>query len=230
MISIEQLYTKVNIVRYYFMDEKDNSSVKCKKLAVMGGTFDPIHYGHLVTAEAVRDKFKLNKVLFMPTGNPPHKVSRVTSEPNHRYLMTVLATITNPYFEVSRMEIDRKGFTYTVDTIKELRKIYGEDAEIFFITGADAILEILTWHNVEELLKICSFVAATRPGFHGKDMEQKLNEIKSKYKEEIFSIEVPSLAISSTDIRNRIKNGKTINYLLPEAVEHYIRKSNLYLE
>lgn len=212
------------------MNAIDYSPNKRQRFAVMGGTFDPIHYGHLVTAEAVRDKFKLDKVLFVPTGNPPHKMSRATSDPEHRYLMTVLATITNPYFDVSRLEIDRTGITYTVDTIKDLRKIYGENAEIYFITGADAILEILTWYNVEELFKICCFVAATRPGFHGKDMEQKLNEIKSKYNQEIFSIEVPSLAISSTDIRDRIKNCKTIRYLLPEAVEHYIRKSNLYLE
>ncbi|HCJ58238.1 nicotinate-nucleotide adenylyltransferase [Lutispora sp.] len=199
-----------------------------KRFAVMGGTFDPIHYGHLVTAEAVRDKFKLDKVLFMPTKNPPHKMHRPASDVNHRYLMTVLATITNPYFEVSRLEIERSGMTYTVDTIRALRSIHGDDAEIYFITGADAILEILTWHNVEELLGICRFVAATRPGFYRKDMEQKLMEIKSKYDKEIFSIEVPSLAISSTDIRDRILNNKTIRYLLPEAVEHYIRKSRLY--
>lgn len=212
------------------MKVKGNNHNNSARFAVMGGTFDPIHYGHLVTAEAVRDEFKLDKVIFMPSGNPPHKMSRATSDPSHRYLMTVLATITNPYFEVSRAEIDRSGITYTVDTIRELRNIYGENAEIYFITGADAILEIFTWHNVEELFKICSFVAATRPGFHGKDMEQKLNEIKSNYRKEIFSIEVPSLAISSTDIRNRIKNGKTIRYLLPEAIEDYIRKSSLYLE
>ncbi|MDD2481765.1 MAG: nicotinate-nucleotide adenylyltransferase [Lutispora sp.] len=209
------------------INEKNKSY---KRFAVMGGTFDPIHYGHLVTAEAVRDKFELDKVLFMPTKNPPHKMHRPTSDVNHRYLMTVLATITNPYFEVSRLEIERTGLTYTVDTIRELRNIYGEDAQIYFITGADAILEILTWHNVEELLGICQFVAATRPGFYGKDMEQKLIDIKSKYNKEIFSIEVPSLAISSTDIRNRIKNSKTIRYLLPEAVEHYIRKSKLYTD
>ncbi|WP_372996545.1 nicotinate-nucleotide adenylyltransferase [Lutispora sp.] len=201
-----------------------------KRFAVMGGTFDPIHYGHLVTAEAVRDKFKLEKVLFMPTNNPPHKMHRPTTDAYHRYLMTVLATITNPYFEVSRLEIERSGITYTVDTIRELRRIHGEDAEIYFITGADAILEILTWHNVEELLGMCQFVAATRPGFYYHDMEQKLEEIKSKYDKEIYSIEVPSLAISSTDIRYRINNNKTIRYLLPESVEHYIRKNNLYLE
>ncbi len=209
---------------------KENHKKAKVRFAVMGGTFDPIHYGHLVTAEAVRDEYDLDKVIFMPSGNPPHKMARATSDANHRYLMTVLATTTNPYFEVSRAEIDRVGITYTVDTIRELRNAYGEDAEIYFITGADAILEIFTWHNVEELFRICFFVAATRPGFHGKDMEQKLNEIKSKYKKEIFKIEVPSLAISSTDIRNRIKNGKTVRYLLPEAIEDYIRKFRLYME
>ncbi|SHI70119.1 nicotinate-nucleotide adenylyltransferase [Lutispora thermophila] len=211
------------------MDKNDRVNIY-KRLAVMGGTFDPIHYGHLVTAEAVRDKFQLEKVLFMPTKNPPHKMNRLTTDAYHRYLMTVLATITNPYFEVSRLEIERSGITYTVDTIRELRKIHGDDAEIYFITGADAILEILTWHNVEELLGMCQFVAATRPGFYGYEMEQKLEEIKSKYGKEIYSIEVPSLAISSTDIRNRIKNNKTIRYLLPESVEHYIRKNGLYVK
>ena len=212
------------------MIDKCNINDSKYKLAIMGGTFDPIHYGHLVTAEAIRDKFKLDKVIFMPAGNPPHKASRVISDANHRHLMTVLATVTNPYFEVSRMELDREGITYTVDTIRELRQIYGEDTRMFFITGADAILEILTWRNIDRLLKKCCFVAATRPGFHGEDMEQKLDEIRSIYKEEVFSIEVPSLAISSTDIRNRIRTNQTISYLLPEAVENYIRKNNLYSE
>lgn len=201
-----------------------------KRFAVMGGTFDPIHYGHLVTAEAVREQFQLEKVLFMPTKNPPHKRNRLVTDSYHRYLMTVLATITNPYFEVSRLEIEREGVTYTVDTIRELRQIHGEDAEIFFITGADAVLEILTWHNVEELLGMCQFVAATRPGFYDHDMSKKLEEIKTKYNKEIYRIEVPSLAISSTDIRNRIKNNKTVRYLLPESVEYYIRKNKLYID
>ena len=212
------------------MKVRKNKNYDRIRFAVMGGTFDPIHYGHLVTAEAVRDEYKLDKVLFMPSGTPPHKMNRTTSDSDHRYLMTAFATITNPYFEVSRAEIDRTGITYTVDTIEELRKDYGENAEIYFITGADAILEIFTWRNVERLFKMCFFVAATRPGIHGKDMEEKLNEIEAIYRKKIFSIEVPSLAISSTDIRNRIKNSKTVRYLLPESVENYIRKKGLYLE
>jgi len=144
--------------------------------------------------------------------------------------MTVLATTTNPYFEVSRIETDRQGITYTVDTLKELRNIYGEKAEIYFITGADAILEIFSWQNVDELFNLCFFVAATRPGYYKERVEQKLKEIESNYKKKIYGIEVPSLAISSTDIRNRIKNGKTIRYLLPEAIEDYIRKCDLYTE
>lgn len=200
------------------------------RFAVMGGTFDPIHYGHLVTAEAVRDEYDLDKVLFMPSGNPPHKMGKSPSDANHRYLMTVLATTTNPYFEVSRIEVDRQGITYTVDTLRELRNIYGEKAEIYFITGADAILEIFSWQNVDELFNLCFFVAATRPGYYKERVEQKLKEIESNYKKKIYDIEVPSLAISSTDIRNRIKNDKTIRYLLPEAAEDYIRKCNLYME
>jgi nicotinate-nucleotide adenylyltransferase len=200
------------------------------KIAIMGGTFDPIHYGHLVAAEAVRDRFQLDKVIFIPAGNPPHKNIKNITDSIHRYNMTMLATATNPYFEVSRIEIDRIGITYTVDTIKELRKEYGTVVELFFITGADALLEILTWHKVEELLELCHFVAATRPGFNLKDLEQKLYEIKSKYSKEIFHIEIPSLAISSTDIRDRVKSNHTIKYLLPESVEQYIHKYGLYRE
>ncbi len=201
-----------------------------RKIAVMGGTFDPIHYGHLVAAEAVRDRFQLDKVIFIPAGNPPHKNSKNITDSSHRYNMTMLATATNPYFEVSRIEIDRKGITYTVDTIKQLRALYCAIDELYFITGADAVLEILTWHKVEELLKLCNFVAATRPGFDLRDLEQKLHEIKSKYGKEIFHIEIPSLAISSTDIRNRVRSNHTIKYLLPESVEQYILKYGIYRE
>ncbi len=201
-----------------------------RKLGIMGGTFDPIHYGHLVAAEAVRDRFQLDKVLFIPSGNPPHKNSKNVTDAIHRYNMTLLATAANPYFEVSRIEIDRKGITYTIDTIKELMTLYGSGTELFFITGADALLEILTWYKVDELLKLCNFVAATRPGFNKKDLEQKLHEIKSKYSKEVFQIEIPSLAISSTDIRTRVNNNHTFKYLLPESVEQYIIKHGIYRE
>ncbi|NLP46708.1 MAG: nicotinate-nucleotide adenylyltransferase [Epulopiscium sp.] len=200
----------------------------CKKLAIMGGTFNPIHYGHLVTAEAVRYQFHINKVLFMPTGHPPHKPFFDISHTEHRYLMTVLATVTNPYFDVSRIEIDREGITYTIDTIRYLKKIYGNDVELFFITGADAIHEILNWKDPEELLRLCTFVGVTRPEYHKKDLLMKIEELRQQYGSKVHFLEVPSLAISSSDIRKRVKENRPIKYLVPESVENYILKFGLY--
>lgn len=200
------------------------------RLAIMGGTFDPIHYGHLVAAEAVRVGFDLDKVLFIPTGNPPHKKFKKITDAKHRYEMTVLATKNNPYFEVSRIEIDRVGTTYTVDTILQLKKIYGEDTQLFFITGADALLEIHTWYNFEQLLNMCELVAASRPGFDQSELEQKRQEIQSKYHKNIHVIEIPSLAISSTDIRERVRSNRPIRYLLPEEVQQYITEHSIYRE
>jgi len=200
------------------------------KIGIMGGTFDPIHYGHLVTAEAVRAEFQLDKVIFVPAGNPPHKVKRNVTDKKHRYLMTILATVTNPHFEVSAIEIEREGYTYTIDTIREFKRIYGEKAELYFITGADAIMEIFTWKSADELLKLCVFVAATRPGFEKSLVDQKLEETKNIYGKQIYKVTVPSLAISSTDIRERVLEGRPIKYLLPESVERYIQKYKIYTE
>lgn len=196
----------------------------------MGGTFDPIHYGHLVAAEVSREEFCLDKVIFMPSGRPPHKQQRIITDAEQRYLMAVLAVSSNPTFEVSRLEVDKDELTYTFDTVAELQRIYGENTKIYFITGADAVLELLTWYRIKELLGICSFIAVTRPGFDKYDLEQKIGEITSKYNSEIICIEVPLLAISSTDIRERCRNGKTIKYLLPEAVEKYIGEKGFYGE
>lgn len=201
---------------------------KLYRLGLMGGTFDPIHYGHLVTAEEARTQFKLDEVIFVPTGKPPHKKNYTVSNTEHRFLMTMLAVMSNPCFSVSRTEIDRKGYSYTIDTILQFRNTYGENTEIFFITGADAILEILTWKNVENLMKECRFIAATRPGFNLYDLKQKFPEIESLYRNSVHFMEVPALSISSTDIRQRIGEARTIKYLLPEAVAHYIYKSHLY--
>lgn len=203
---------------------------KSNRIGVMGGTFDPIHYGHLVAADVARAEFGLSKVIFVPAGNPPHKQSHIITDSEHRYLMTVLATSSNPDFEVSRIEVEKDELTYTVDTVKDLLRIYGENSTIYFITGADAVLELLSWHKIGELLTICKFIAVTRPGFDKRDLEQKIGEISSKYNVEIICIEVPLLAISSTDIRERCKNGKPIKYLLPEAVEEYIANNELYKE
>lgn len=210
-----------------YEDAVDNGQ---SRIGIMGGTFDPIHYGHLAAAEAARIEFGLCKVIFMPAGNPPHKQSQKISDAEHRYRMTALATSSNSGFEVSRLEVDKAGITYTFDTMKELRNIYGEAPAIYFITGADAVLELLTWYKIGELLTLCKFIAVTRPGFDIWKLEQKIAEISSKYDGEIICLEVPLLEISSTDIRERIKNGKPVKYLLPEEVEAYIHKNGLYKE
>lgn len=194
------------------------------RIGIMGGTFDPIHYGHLVTAEEALVQFNLDKVVFMPTGNPVRKTHRKVTPAEHRYLMTVIATASNPDFEVSRMEVDRPGPTYTVDTMLALRKELGPETDLYFITGADAVWEILTWKDSEALAGVCSFIAATRPGydlsrFSGEDAERMRVEF----------MEVPALAISSTDIRRRVAERRPIRYLLPEAVAAYVRKNDLYV-
>ncbi len=200
---------------------------KYKRIAVMGGSFNPIHNGHLVAAEAVRQEMDIERVIFIPAGSSPHKESDPMYN-EHRYLMTVLATVTNPDFEVSRTEIDRMGKSYTIDTIRELRHKCSKDCEIYFITGADAIAEILTWKDPEELLSMCKFVAVTRPGYDKTKLKATIDTLNTKYKGNIEFLEIPALSISSTDIRNRVTAGKTIKYLVPESVENYILKFGLY--
>ena len=201
-----------------------------KRIAIMGGTFDPIHYGHLVTAEAVRQEFQIDQVLFIPTGRPPHKSAKKVSDPEKRYLMTLLATESNDNFFASRLEIDRSGYTYTIDTIHALKEIYGSDTEIFFITGADAFFQIFNWHNAEELLKSCTFVAATRPGYNKEELLSRVQATQNHPLHKFHFVEVPALAISSSDIRDRVQSGRSIKYLLPESVERFIQKYHLYKE
>ncbi|HHV54393.1 MAG TPA: nicotinate-nucleotide adenylyltransferase [Firmicutes bacterium] len=198
------------------------------KLGIMGGTFDPIHYGHLVTAEAVRAEFHLDQVLFVPTGQPAHKPPGTTTDAKHRYTMAVLATLTNPHFDVSRVDIERPGYTYTIDTLTDLRKIYGPATEFYFITGADAILEILSWKEPDELFRLSAFVAATRPGYDLDRLEHALGDLYRRHADQIKVIEVPAMAISSTDIRERVRSGRPIRYLVPETVASYIYKNGLY--
>lgn len=202
----------------------------CKSIAIMGGTFDPIHNGHLVTAEAVRHRFNVDKVVFIPTGQPAHKRDKEVTHNEHRYLMTVLATMRNENFEVSRLEIDRAGDTYTVDTIETLRSICNPDVRLYFITGADAIHKLMTWKEPERLLSMCDFVAVTRPGYDKKRLFGDIREIRERFASRIHFLEVPSLAISSSDIRERAKKGMPIKYLLPQAVVDYINKFELYQE
>lgn len=193
----------------------------------MGGTFDPIHYGHLVTAEAVMHEYQIDQVLFIPSGQPPHKTEGQVTPADHRYLMTLLATETNPRFFSSRIELDRKGYTYTIDTIRELKEMY-PGSEIYFITGADAFSNILSWKNPELLLSSCHFVAATRPGYSRAKAAPQIEALMDRHADTLHYLEVPALSISSSEIRARVKEGRPIKYLLPETVENYIYKHGLY--
>jgi nicotinate-nucleotide adenylyltransferase len=195
-----------------------------ERLGVMGGTFDPIHYGHLVTAEAALAEFHLDEVVFVPTGQPWMKAGRDVAAPEDRYLMTVIATSSNPRFSVSRIEIERDGPTYTVETLQELRRQRRDDAELFFITGADAILEIFQWKHPDEALNLAHFIAATRPGYDVARFEREAPTSHPK----ISVMAVPALAISSSDIRRRVREGRPVRYLVPEGVQTYIEKSQLY--
>ncbi|WP_053956983.1 nicotinate-nucleotide adenylyltransferase [Inediibacterium massiliense] len=199
------------------------------KIGIMGGTFDPIHYGHLVIAEQIRCEYDLEKIIFIPAGIPPHKADSCLTDGKHRYFMTLLATITNPHFEVSKIELESNEISYTIRTIEKLKKIYREDTELFFITGADAICELGTWKSVDKLSRLCKFIAATRPGMNSSHVDEKIKELKQKYGTCIKKIDLPALAISSTDIRNRVSKGQSIKYLLPEPVEYYVYKNNLYI-
>lgn len=191
----------------------------------MGGTFDPIHIGHLVTAEEALWQFDLDEVLFVPTGQPWMKEGGDVSPAEDRYLMTVIATASNPHFRVSRLDVDRQGPTYTVDTLRSLRDEYGEDTKLFFVTGADAILEIFRWKDRDELLELAHFIAATRPGY---DIERFEAEQPGVEHPSVTVMDIPALAISSTDIRERVAKRLPIRYLVPEGVKAYIDKAGLY--
>ncbi len=187
------------------------------RIGVMGGTFDPIHNGHLVAASEVRQHFDLDEVVFVPTGQPYQK--RDVSEAEHRYLMTVIATASNPDFTVSRVDIDRDGPTYTIDTLRELRAARPE-AELFFISGADAVAQILEWKDAQELFSLAHFVAVSRPGHP--------LIVSGLPEEHVSLLEVPALAISSTDCRSRVSRGFPVWYLVPDGVVQYISKYHLY--
>jgi len=193
------------------------------RLGVMGGTFDPIHHGHLVAASEVAAAFDLDEVVFVPTGHPWQKADRVVSAAEDRYLMTVIATASNPRFTVSRVDIDRDGPTYTVDTLKDLRAERGDDVDFYFITGADALAQILTWRGVEELFELAHFVGVTRPG-----SELDASAVAHLPADRLTLMEVPALAISSTDCRERSMAGHPIWYLVPDGIVQYIHKRGLY--
>ena len=213
------------------LQQEDADLTGVKRVGLMGGTFDPVHQGHLVTAEAVRNIFQLDKVVFVPSGQPPHKTEKKITPKEKRLLMTELATVTNPFFAVSPVELNRAGYSYSADTVSFFRSHMDPDSELFFITGADAIMEILTWKRLDGLFAGCTLVAATRPGFQPKVMAEWLGkQLKPEYLEKVVTVEVPAMAISSTDIRNRVAMGRSIKYLVPETVEQYIYKQGLYAD
>lgn len=213
----------VSLAETKIRTETNNSFFGLKKIGVIGGTFDPIHNGHLTAAENVREALGLDKVIFMPTGHTPYKKHGVSSG-EYRYIMARIAAESNEYFCVSSMETSKSGFSYTADTICQLRKQCDSDAEIYFITGTDVIEDITRWKDFDRLSKICCFAAVTRPGYEAGDAVEKL--IKDGIN--IKLVEAPALEISSSMIRRKTANGTTIKYLLPEAVEKYIKVHGLY--
>ncbi|MYW02962.1 nicotinate-nucleotide adenylyltransferase [Streptomyces sp. SID3343] len=195
-------------------------SERNRRVGVMGGTFDPIHHGHLVAASEVAGQFDLDEVVFVPTGRPWQKDTQEVSSPEDRYLMTVIATASNPTFSVSRVDIDRAGETYTLDTLRDLREAAPAGTEFFFITGADALSQIFGWHNAHEMFELAHFVGCTRPGHTLSDPGFPDGGVSL--------VEVPALAISSTDIRARVAGGNPVWYLVPDGVVQYISKRGLY--
>ena len=191
-----------------------------RRVGVMGGTFDPIHHGHLVAASEVASLFALDEVMFVPTGQPWQKDGREVATAEDRYLMTVIATASNPSFSVSRVDVDRAGPTYTIDTLRDLGNRLPDDAELFFITGADALNQILTWRDVSELFDLAHFIAVTRPGHELSDVGLPEGRVSL--------VEIPALAISSTDVRERIAAQRPVWYLVPDGVVQYIAKRGLY--
>lgn len=199
--------------------DTNSRGVRRRRIGIMGGTFDPIHHGHLVAASEVQHYLDLDQVIFVPTGEQPFKKGQRVSTAEHRYLMTVIATASNPRFSVSRVDIDRGGTTYTIDTLHDLHKIY-PDADMFFITGADVIPQILKWKDTSELWNLAHFVGVNRPGH-----ELNTSPLPDGA---VTVLEIPAMAISSTGVRNRVKNGVPVWYLVPDGVVQYINKYHLY--
>jgi nicotinate-nucleotide adenylyltransferase len=191
-----------------------------RRLGVMGGTFDPIHHGHLVAASEVQSWFDLDEVVFVPTGQPWQKDDRGVSAAEDRYLMTVIATASNPRFSVSRVDVDRPGPTFTVDTLRDIAAARGPDWDLYFITGADALAKIVTWQDADEVFRLAHFVGCTRPG-------HELSSVGLP-PDRVTLVEVPALAISSTDCRHRVAAGEPIWYLVPDGVVQYVSKRRLY--
>jgi nicotinate-nucleotide adenylyltransferase len=204
--------------------DRGAAAPRSRRVGIMGGTFDPVHHGHLVAASEVQAWFGLDEVVFVPTGQPWQKSAQRVSPGEHRYLMTVIATASNPRFSVSRVDVDRGGPTYTIDTLRDLRARRPED-EFFFITGADALAQILTWRDHGEIFELACFVGCTRPGHR---LEPDV--LAGLPADRLTLVEIPALAISSTDCRERVERGEPVWYLVPDGVVQYIAKHGLYRE
>ncbi|MBC3797973.1 nicotinate-nucleotide adenylyltransferase [Acetobacterium tundrae] len=199
-----------------------------EKIGLLGGTFNPIHTGHLLLAESARDQYKLDKVLFIPTGNNPFKLSQDEISKGDRLKMVELAIASNPYFETMTYEIDQNGLTYTIDTVNKIKEIY-PDSDLYFIAGADLMFEITLWKGASELLKAVIFITTFRPGYSHENLDIRIKELREIYGASIFKLCTTEMAIASSDIRSRIRNGYSIRYLLPETVEKHIYVHQLYL-
>ncbi len=202
--------------------------VEKRKIGIMGGTFDPIHCGHLFIAETALDVFQLDKVLFIPAGDPPHKNEKLITDSGHRFQMIKLAIEDNQNFEASDMEIMKQEKSYTIETIKILRRQYGEETDLYFITGTDAFVGLETWKEYQKLLSLTNFIVMTRTISNPMVLEEKISQFTEKFNAKVFKIDIPTLDISSTDIRKRVQEGRSIKYLLPYDVEEYIRNHHLY--
>jgi nicotinate-nucleotide adenylyltransferase len=199
------------------------------KIGIMGGTFDPIHNGHLIIAETVRENLRLDKVLFIPCSIQPNKLSSAITEGHHRLEMVKLAVAGNSGFEASDIEINREGITYSIDTLNELSKLYGKGSELVFIIGADTVWELVKWKSFEKVFKLCSFAAVPRPGYGNARMKKRIEALIKSYGANIMLTESPSIDISSTDIRKRFASGVSARYLVPDSVLDYINDNRLYI-
>lgn len=197
------------------------------KIGIMGGTFNPIHLGHLFISEYIRMNAPLDKVIFIPSGNPPHKDKKDLVSAKHRYNMVLLATEDNPFFEVSSIEMDRDGNSYTIDTVHELNRKYPND-DFYFIIGGDSLHELTKWKKATKLLETVSFIVIGRQGIDEESNLNKIEEYKRLFNASIYYLDAPLIEVSSTNIRNNLKEGKSIKYMVDSKVEEYIKDYDLY--
>lgn len=198
-----------------------------RRIGVFGGTFDPLHLGHLVIAEEARERCDLDEVIFVPSGVPPHKAEKPVTAARHRYLMTLLGTIDQPAFSVSRIELERRGVSYTVETLRALEQ---QERELYFIGGADAILGLRTWREPAEILRLSRIITLTRPGFELDRLAEALGPLYEEHRDRFVRVEAPGIEISSSDIRARVARGESIRFRVPEMVASYIERYGLYRE